>query len=263
MAMTCAGRVEQWVRRCRATADHCIAASLGSARSFSDAVPLGRSLTGLGASARSPRFTDRDPEPLASRDSACAFRCHDGPHLAAEFRRYLPVDKRLLNRGRQLTLPANLSRTSVAAHSLDVCRLDLLNGVGCPSRRIRILVDLKSRPLFAGRFPVASGRDMAYSLETLRDGGNPSLPYEFGRSVEPDRCPATLSGSIHHRFDRGRAFGDGAETHEHVGEGHLAGMVSKLMFLLHRSGPFVVQADFKRRSRAALFRSVPPTNASN
>ena len=126
------------------------------------------SLNGLGASSRSPRVIDRDLEPLASRYSTCAFSCHHGPHLAAEFGRYLPVDERLLNRGRKLTLPANLCRTSVAAHSFHVGRLDSQDGLAMSLRRWRIQAGLKSCPFLGGRFPVAGCGCVTDSLEPLR-----------------------------------------------------------------------------------------------
>ena len=98
---------------------------------------------------------------------------------------------------------------------------------------------------------------MAYSLEPLRGGGDPPLPQELGRAIEPHRFPATLGGSIHHGFDRGRAFAAGTDAHELVGEGNLAGLVAKVIFLLDQPDPFDVKAILKRRNRAALLGGVP------
>jgi hypothetical protein len=81
---------------------------------------LRRHLNHLALRSRSPRVKHRHLDPLASRDPLRTLSSHHGPHPPAKFGGDFPVNQRLLNRSRQLPLPANFCRTPVAAHALDV-----------------------------------------------------------------------------------------------------------------------------------------------
>ena len=147
-----------------------------SARPFPVALTLRASLNGLGSPSRGTRVVDRDFEALASCDSLGSLSRHHGAHLATQFRRYLPVDERLLNRCGKLALPTKFSCFSVAGHSFDVLRLNPPDGFTWPLRCRSIMTNLQPRPLLCSGLPVPSCHRVAYSLQPLCRGGDPSLP---------------------------------------------------------------------------------------
>ena len=155
-------------------------ALLSSALSLPVAELLRAGLNRLGTSSRSARVIHRYLEPFASCDSPGTFGGHHDPHLTTNLGGHVSINQRLLNRGRELALPAVLGRTSAAVDSLDVCRLNPVDGFDLPLRRVRISADLKARSFLDDRFSVPRGRCVANRLEPLRVGGDPPLSNKLG-----------------------------------------------------------------------------------
>ena len=137
---------------------------------------LRTSLNGLGSRSRSSRVIDRDLESLASRDPLGTLSRHHGAHLATKLGGHLAVDECLLNRCGKLALSTKLSCIPVAADAFRVVRLNSPDGLTWPLRCRSIMTTLQPRPFLCCRFPVPSCHRVAYSLQALCSGGNPTLP---------------------------------------------------------------------------------------
>jgi hypothetical protein len=147
---------------------------------------LGCSLNRLRPSSRSPRVIRRNLDPLTSRDPLRILSGHHFPHPPAKFGAHHPVNERLLDYSRKLALPTNLCRTSVAADSLNMNRLDSVSSFTRPWRH-PILANLKSRPFLDRSFPIARSRCTPHSLQPLRGSSDPSSV-----TVSHPRSAATL-----------------------------------------------------------------------